>query len=199
MFLQLVLIVISVLPSILKACRPCKPSPQIFLWYEKGKRPKPLMWPQATPKPCTSLLELFLGRTLVMMMIVMSLNVLLSYFILDDKILMVPHVGGGGGHTIIIVAIAVGQFIFVKQFWGNSHRSHSFSCSEFAVYAKTYNLRTKRKWWMIAHERVCITQIYAMISYTSVQLSVYRALPRAEWIFRVFEGSFLKAPWYGRR
>ena len=41
----------SVLPSILKACRLCKPSTQIFLWCEKGKikRPKAMMWPQAMP------------------------------------------------------------------------------------------------------------------------------------------------------
>ena len=41
----------SVLPSILKACRPYKSSAQTLLWCGKGRRQKALMWPQATPKP----------------------------------------------------------------------------------------------------------------------------------------------------
>ena len=51
-----------------------------------------------------------------MMMIIMSLSALLSYFIREDK-----NIDGSGGHTIIIVAIAVGQFIFVKLFCCRSH------------------------------------------------------------------------------
>ena len=38
--------------SVLKACQPCKPSAQTFLWCGKGKSPKASMWLQATSKPC---------------------------------------------------------------------------------------------------------------------------------------------------
>ena len=47
---------------------------------------------------------------------------------------------------------------------------------------------------MITYARVRIAQVYAIISYTSAYLSVYRTLPRTEQIFLVFEGSFLEAP-----
>ena len=47
---------------------------------------------------------------------------------------------------------------------------------------------------MITHAFVRIMQVYTIISYTSAYLSVYRTLPRTEWIFLVFEGLFLEAP-----
>ena len=47
---------------------------------------------------------------------------------------------------------------------------------------------------IITYARVHITRVYAIISYMSAYLSVYRALPRTEWIFLFFEGSFLAAP-----
>ena len=53
----------SVLPSILKARRPCKPSVQILLWCGKRKRPNALMWPQTTHKPHPLVMPR-LGRTL---------------------------------------------------------------------------------------------------------------------------------------
>ena len=67
---------------------------------------------------------------------------------------------------------------------------------EYSVYAKTYNLMPKQKWCARTYDcrtRVCITHIYAIMLYTSVYLSVYRALPRTESIFLIFQGSFLKA------
>ena len=51
-----------------------------------------------------------------MMMIIMSLSALLSYFIAEDK-----NIDGSGGHTVMIAVIAVGWFIFVKLFCRRSH------------------------------------------------------------------------------
>ena len=63
----------------------------------------------------------------------------------------------------------------------------------------TYNLMSKRKWyvtsyaWLCMHVYMYVLRGYAKIMlYTSTYLSVYRALPRTEWIFLAFEGPFLK-------
>ena len=53
----------------------------------------------------------------------MTLNVLLSYFILNDK-----NIDGFGGITIIFVAIVLGRSSLIcKWVLGISYRSHSFS------------------------------------------------------------------------
>ena len=43
------------------------------------------------------------------------------------------------------------------------------------------------------HARVCMTRLYAMILYTSVNASAYRALPKHDELFQFFDGSFLEA------
>ena len=73
----------------------------------------------------------------------------------------------------------------------------NLSFRTLTVYTKTSRLWQNRDNFflcIIIHARVHITRVYAIIPYMSAYLSVYRALPRTEWIFLVFEGSFLEAP-----
>ena len=63
-------------------------------------------------------------------------------------------------------------------------------------------LMAKRKWCFTAYDYARARTYYAgtrnnlvYVPSTSAYLSVYRALPRTEWIFLVFEASFLEAPW----
>ena len=50
---------------------------------------------------------------------------------------------------------------------------------------------------MIAHAHVGVTCVHAIMLYTSVYLSMYRALPRTESIFLVFVSSFVNTKWVG--
>ena len=74
--------------------------------------------------------------------------------------------------------------------------SHNQLCY-ITVYIKTYHLMENGNdvfLRMITYARICIMPVYAIILYMSIYLSLYCALPRTEWIFLVFEGSFFEVP-----